>query len=192
MATLTRQQLAAFPWRLFGPSAAVDLLRLSAGCTQAVRLRLTSNVDVAYVLDWGRANELGVVVDEERFVALASDVDHARHVLQVDAADRPHELTLGVLLGYPLCCAQEIARIGENAIDARAREIATWRFPGRWAAIEPGGYLAGRSLISHLPCSERCAPSLRQARRALECLDEIGGVPAYVEMRNWAGSISTT
>jgi hypothetical protein len=189
LATLTRQQLATFPWRLFGPSAAVDLLRLYAGCTQAVRLRLTLDVDVACVLDWGRANALGVVVDEEQFVALASNFDHARHVLQVDAADRPHELALGVLLGYPLCCAQEIARVGENAIDPRAREIATWRFPGRWAAIDPAGYLAGRSLISHLPCSERCAPSLRHAGRALERLGELRGVPAYVEVRNWAGSV---
>lgn len=189
MATLTHRQLGSFPWAQFGRCVTVDLLRLYARCTEAVRLRLAAAADDALVLEWARRAGCSLVVDSDGYVAVAADESLARRVLRVDASSEPHELELGALLGYPRCCAAEIAQVGERAIDARARETHAWRFTRQWAAINPAHYLVGRALISHLPCSERCQPSLNVASRSLRALDDLAGIPAYADMRLWAAGV---
>jgi hypothetical protein len=186
---LSAQTLKRFPWETVGAYARVDLLRLSAGCTQAIRLRIEGGGDGGVVRGWARRHGVGIATDAERYMALAPDEARAREVLRIDASVEPHALELGALLGYPPCCAREVARIGEEAIDAREREIARWNFTGEWDLIDPSRYRRGEALVSHLPCSPRCEPSRGAALRAHVRLAELVEVPAYAAMSAWAATL---
>jgi hypothetical protein len=70
-----------------------------------------------------------------------------------------------VMLGYPRCCSRAAARHGDEGIDARQAAMASQRFLGRFAAINPSGYSSGEASVSHVPCSHRCAASLRLVAR---------------------------
>src|SRR3546814_12102422 len=88
--------------------------------------------------------------------------------MSIDRERGNHTAHLGLMLGYPRCCARAAARVGESSLDTWAAGLTRRRFLGRFTAIQITGYRQGRALISHIPCSPNCLASLLLARRSEE------------------------
>ena len=151
-----------FPWSQAPPSVAVDLLALAAG-RAAVRFELLASAPLEA---WASERHLAVVRDES-FAVVARSSDLAAAVLQVDRSAEPHLIELGVLLGYPQCCARHANELGEHRLDELAALAAGRRLSGDQQLIDISRYSDGLALVSHVPCSPQCAPSLMQAHAAL-------------------------
>ena len=175
----------SFPREALPSSAAVDALQLSANLKSAFRCRLTALALFPFVRPWCELHGLAVRVDQDGFVCIARTIELASRVLEVDRSTEPHERMLGLLLGYPLCCAESVARAGESNIDILAEQIRQWRFDGEYRLIEPSGYLDGTSLICHLPCSPVCSASLVIARSALRFVNQHRFEPGFERWSNW-------
>lgn len=148
------------------PSAVVDFMLLFAGAKPTVRVELRK-VQGAEALDvWCRESELDYACDAEGFACVSTESGAARHVLHLDRSAQAHEVALGQALGYPLCCCQRVADIGEAQIDKYASRVARWSFTGPYVRINPVGYVNGVALLSHLPCSVDCDRSLSIAEQA--------------------------
>ena len=165
------ENLRALPWHSLRPSALVDFILLLACGKPAVRLQAEGGGDprvMAELSAWCRDRGFDMATDGEGFACVASEAGYAGRVLEIDRRPEPHELELGLALGYPRCCAERIAALGESGIDDYAREASTWLFAGPYRRINPSAYREGCALISHLPCSPACGPSLVLANRAWE------------------------
>jgi hypothetical protein len=173
-ARLIRRRLLELPAEL-AASATVDALGVLMRVKPAMRTR--SGDGTPALLEWADASHLSGVADAEGFVAVASSEALAVKVLAVDRSPDDHCAELGSLLGYPLCCVERIAAVGESAIDAYAESIAAWRYDGAFQLIDASGYRDGRALISHLPCSAECRCSLELARSCLPVAAELRGLP---------------
>lgn len=173
---------AALPHELLPLSAKVDFLHLLGLEKPAVRTNVPEQAMQA-LRRWCLRYGYGWDADEEGYCCVASSVGLAREVLEVDRRVEPHETELGLLLGYPRCCCEAIARVGESGIDDRAAEVARWPFKGRFRLIDPSGYRQGASLICHLPCRADCAASLEIAERAVRFLQPRLSEPAFVSWR---------
>ena len=143
------------------PSAQVDLAQLRRSLRPVVRSELEPGADRLKVRQWARRQGLYLSLDRDGFFALSPIAVAARRVLRIDARPGRHAIALGRALGYPACCSREAARRGEENIDAWSGAMSRRRFFGRFRAIGPGDYAAGGGYISHVPCSHRCAASLR-------------------------------
>jgi hypothetical protein len=163
---LTR--LRALPLSWLRPSALVDCLLLSLNEKPAIRLRIDSESGINHLRAWCRHSGFDLAADEDSFACVSAESGFASKVLELDRRTEAHEIELGLALGYPLCCCERVASIGESNIDSYAQEVATWPFVGEHRWINPSGYHSGLALISHLPCSIDCAPSLAIASRARE------------------------
>ncbi len=128
-------------------------------------------IGLAKLAAWCEQYSFAFKVDDEGYVCVARDIYLASIILSVAQSFEPHELRLGSLLGYPSCCCNFVSVIGEANIDTLAVEVATWSFVGRFRLINPSGYLDGKSLICHLPCSPECSASLRIAEQALNFIE---------------------
>ncbi|MBW4598524.1 MAG: hypothetical protein KME29_02660 [Calothrix sp. FI2-JRJ7] len=159
--------LYSLPREILSPSTNVDFLYFFACNKPAVRVRIQQRNDLVKLADWCGEYGFAFQVDDENYVCVARDIELARMILLLDGSAEPHESTLGSLLGYPPCCCNFISNIGEANIDTLAAEAATWSFVGRFRLINPTGYIEGKSLICHLPCSPKCMASLHLAERAL-------------------------
>lgn len=156
------RMVAAFPWEVMLPSFRVDMLGMIAAGKPAVRAVLPSAPsDQARLRE--AAAEFGIADESDgSYVVLAREEPRAREVLAVDRCAEPHEFELGLLLGYPYCCAKYAAEVGEQHLDSPAlsggREgSADERETGR--LIDVSRYRDGIALISHIPCSSGCEPS---------------------------------
>lgn len=85
-------------------------------------------------------------------------------VSKVDNSYFSHTFVLGILLGYPYCCAKKLAKIGEVNIDDWEIKYFSKNIPNDLRnLINPLGYHQGSALISHVPCSWDCKASLNIA-----------------------------
>jgi len=150
------------------PSAVVDFMLLYAGAKPAVRIELRERKGAEPLYVWCRESELDYASDADGFACVSAEPGVARQVLELDRSWRAHEVELGRALGYPLCCCQQVAWIGESQIDKLARRVAHWTFTGPYARINPAGYVNGLALVSHLPCSVDCNQSLDIAEQACQ------------------------
>ena len=165
--------LRALPWDLLRPSALVDFIQLLACGKPAVRLLVGGDGEpraVEALSLWCRDRGFGLAADGDGFACIAAEGGRAGRILELDRRPGAHEVELGLALGYPRCCCERVAAVGESAIDAYAAEVAGWPFAGPYRRINPGGYRQGLSLICHLPCSPACVASLEIADRAREFL----------------------
>lgn len=163
------ESLRALPWELLRPSALVDCILFFSYCKPAVRLLVKGDNEqylIKALLRWCHERELDFAFDSEGFVCIASNEGASEHILGIDRRSESHEIDLGLALGYPLCCCERVAAIGESGIDAYAIEVALWTFAGSYQRINPCGYRQGLSLISHLPCSPTCEASLEIANQS--------------------------
>ena len=154
------------PWNTLPKSARVDLAQFLAN-KPAIRTKVKNLSCVHKVVTWAKKCGLVCFSDHEGYVVIAKNSQLAREVLKIDQSSTPHEWELGLLLGYPKCCCNYIAAIGEENIDTISVNMKNWNFIGKFRLINPHFYLQGRSLISHLPCSPKCLPSLVLAHRTL-------------------------
>jgi hypothetical protein len=127
-------------------------------------------------------------VDEDGFICIATNKELANRVLDIDRSPEAHEIQLGTLLGYPPCCCAVVANAGESNIDMLADQIHQWAFVGESKLIDPSGYLAGNSLICHLPCSPQCIHSLVIARSALLFVNRHRCAPEFMQWKRWFSS----
>ena len=183
---MTVGQLARFPFGRFPLSTRVDLLRLFACSARVIRLRPFEDCGASAAREWATEAGLAAQVDGEGYVALGRSQERARRVLRVDASVDPHEEDLGRLLDYPECCVKAIATIGESAIDRRAAELSRAPHRDRFGLIDIAGYRYGLALVSHVPCSSACSPTLELAERSLTALDRLTELPQYEALRAWA------
>ena len=165
-----------------------DLAQLDAGVRPAIRSELRA-CPARVLQAWARRRRLFPAVDGDGFFAMARRPAEARRLLRIDRLARPHLVTLGRALGYPACCCLAAARRGEEHIDEWSAEISSETFIGAFKLINPDGYAEGRALLSHVPCSPRCLPSLRMAlavqRRTRGPGRERAGRQRHVAL-NWA------
>ncbi len=164
------------------PSAQVDLAQLRRSIRPAIRSQVAGPVDRTELRRWTRRTGLFAVVDKDGFFSLSADASSARRVLRIDARAGRHVVALGRALGYPICCCRAAARCKEERLDAWAEVISSRRFVGLFRLIQPKGYLNGSSSISHVPCSARCAASLRMA---CALAGDMGGRGAKFWKRLW-------
>ena len=175
----------SIPREALPASAAVDVLHLSANLKSAFRSRLTTPSLFSVVQLWCEQHCLAFRVDQDGFVCVARTIGLATRILRVDRSLEPHERELGSLLGYPTCCSELVACVGESSIDMLAEQVRGWQFVGEYRLIDPSGYLDGNSLICHLPCSPRCSDSLAIARSALIFANQHRFEPGFERWSNW-------
>lgn len=146
------------------PSFQTDLAQLKAGVRHVVRSELADGKDsLSKLRAWARRMGLFAAVDRDGFFTLSCSPSAARRALHIDRLPGRHETALGQVLGYPLCCCRAAARQSEACIDEWALSISKRRFIGLYRLIHPGGYSDGQAILSHVPCSPRCRPSLQMA-----------------------------
>lgn len=160
-------QLNSLPSNELAPSILVDLLHFIACDKLAVRFHLDDSDTQTQIINWCHIHEYSVSSDTERYICITHNLELAENILHIDADPMPHAQKLGLLLGYPECCSQFIHKLGECNIDWVAELIGGWKFDRRFNLINPSGYLEGKSLICHLPCSPVCESSLEIAEKAL-------------------------
>jgi hypothetical protein len=161
------QQLRSLPREVLPASATVDFLHFVACDKPAIRTQVQESDAETKVAGWCKQYNFTFQIDSDGYLCVARNAETACLVLSVDRSLEPHEKHLGILLGYPTCCCEFVATAGEANIDLLAEEIATWSFTGRFHRINPAGYLDGKALICHLPCSPNCLASLHLAEKAL-------------------------
>lgn len=164
-----RQYGAAPLW--MRPSARVDLAQLGGGVRPVIRSEFVGRPDLVRVRQWARRMGLYLVADKAGFFALGANSSTVRRTFRTDSRPGRHMVALGRLLGYPVCCCLVAARRLEEGLDAWAGSLSRRPFLGLFKLIRPGRYGAGRSLISHVPCSARCRASLVMA---LHLQEQIG------------------
>jgi hypothetical protein len=184
------QSLRSLPKEVLPASATVDFLHLIACGKSAVRTQIQETNSLTKVAVWCEQYGFAFQADNEGYVCVARDAELARRILLVDQSGEPHEWKLGNLLGYPACCCDFVAAAGEANIDALAAEIATRTFVGRFRLTNPTGYLDGKSLLCHLPCSSQCWASLQIAEQALNFIKANLDEPILSPWLSWLTSIA--
>ncbi|MEY2420005.1 MAG: hypothetical protein QOI95_72 [Acidimicrobiaceae bacterium] len=179
--------ITLLPWRDLSPSAQVDVLGWCAEVKPALRLARNHYVhDVCGpVRAWATLVGASVAYDEKFIVVAEAD---AGAIVVIDGSSTPHEYELGMRLGYPPCCAENIKRVTESRIDAYARQAARWPFPSTHKLCDPSGYLTGRALISHLPCAPACDASLELALAAAALIDSLP-LDRRLPFSTWAATL---
>jgi hypothetical protein len=160
----------------------VDFVLFFACGKPAVRLIVDTAEGLEALGSWSDRRCLDFASDGEGFACVGRGAGAAALVLDIDRRNEAHEADLGRVLGYPLCCCERVASVGESGIDAYAAEVAAWLFEGDYRRIDPSGYKAGRALISHLPCSPVCEASLVIANRARAFVLEHSREPVLTQL----------
>lgn len=160
------EQLRSLPLGLLRPSALVDFVLFFACEKPSVRLLVDTADGLGALGAWSERWGFDFATDGEGFACVGRGDGTAALVLEIDRRAEAHETELGLALGYPPCCCERVASVGESGIDAYAAEVATWPFKGEYRRTNPAGYRSGRALVSHLPCSPACDASLAIANRA--------------------------
>jgi len=173
-AQLIRSRLLALP-SLLAASVTVDALGMLAAAKPAMRTFAGDHASA--LVAWASDTNLNAATDTDGFVAVAHSRATANLVLAVDRSPEQHCAELGTLLGYPRCCADRIAALGEPAIDDYAETVSHWNYSGPFRLIDTAGYASGRALISHLPCSSTCRYSLELAQCCLPVAATLGPLP---------------
>jgi hypothetical protein len=176
------ERLRSAPLKLLRPSVLVDFVLFLACEKPAVRLMVDNKDGFEALGKWCRQWGFDFAADEEDFACVSSEPGTASRVLEIDRRAYAHEIELGRALGYPACCCERVAEVGESEIDSYALVVEGWSFEGPYRRINPAGYRLGRALISHLPCSPTCEASLAIADGAYRFVVENAGEPALSEL----------
>jgi hypothetical protein len=166
---LSALDLGRMPGSLF-----VDLFHLLFLDKPAVRFCTADRSEQVVLEEWAQSAALRLIRHgDDSALYLGHDEEYLRKVCEVDNRSIPHEYELGLLLGYPHCCARAVAHLGEGYIDQLEDDCKYWAFENDYRLINPIGYHAGKAFIAHLPCSSHCNQSLAI------------GIAAYSRYRAW-------
>lgn len=164
----------------------IDFLLLLAKLKPALRIKIDTDSIKNEVGEWCVSNGFAFLCNRSNYACIALAQGAAERLQQTDDSCWPHEYQLGRLLGYPECCCNKIADVGEENIDEWERVfIQRSRFEGQFVLISPAGYREGRSLISHIPCSSACRPSLDIALAALRVIMDHTGNRHFCRWECW-------
>ena len=144
-------------------SASVDLAQLAAGVRPAIRTEMSFSESYETVARWARRHGWNIDIDIDNFIAISPSFNLCRRIIRIDRYQHDHTYQLGRELGYPKCCCRAAERVGESNLDTWEFALAERPFLAPFDAIDPSLYRYGRSLISHIPCSTNCVPSLNMA-----------------------------
>ncbi|MBX9806106.1 MAG: DUF483 domain-containing protein [Alphaproteobacteria bacterium] len=174
------------PWNIFPLSFKVDFCQFLAEIKPAVRTHILKeqnmNQFLISMLDLGFHS----ILDNKNFLFISRDKFLSKKIMKVDNSLLPHTAEFGRLLGYPECCVQYIEGFGENEIDRIAENYKASDFNERFSLIDITRYLEGIALISHVPCSTKCQPSLNIATSTYSFIKENNCQKGF---NNWAESI---
>lgn len=145
-------------------SANVDLMLFLLGQKQCFRTRIKSkDRNLCNFFEWVSSNNFYYEIKQINYLYIGIEKDFISQVSKVDHSHKRHERELGILLGYPICCVEKIAEVGEEYIDDFENWLITQSFEGAFQLINPVNYRKGFAFISHVPCSTKCQESLAQA-----------------------------
>jgi len=165
---------------LFLPSLRTDLILLLVGIKPCLRTKVQDyqGHEVSFT-QWGQEHHLFHAVAFGDFFYLSPSPGLVQQAKQIDHALVPHERSFGHLLGYPECCCEKIASLGEGNIDAYEMQLVKEPFKGEFTLINPASYRQGQAFISHVPCSTTCMPSLIQAKKFTQFLESHRGLSLF-------------
>jgi hypothetical protein len=144
-------------------SAHIDILLFLLGLKTCMRTCMNNAfTHIQLLQSWSM--QFSLYFDIDHFVYLAKDKQLLLEVKRTDHSLNPHEIELGALFGYPLCCCEKIAQVGEENIDTFEEQLIQQSFVGEFQLINPSGYRQGKAFISHVPCTTSCQNSLKQAK----------------------------
>ena len=162
-------QLNTLPETAFPTSIYVDLLHFISCEKPCVRIYLQNITNHKVITNWCKRHNFAFYIDQYGYICIAHSINTAKEVLRIDKSTIPHTFQLGQMLGYPHCCCDFVAKIGEANIDVLEKEIiSAWEFSGLYKLINPIDYKSGKALICHLQCSTTCTKSLQLAQKALD------------------------
>ncbi len=102
----------------------------------------------------------------------ARDAETVRRLRQLQTTAPSDALTqIGAILGYPACCVQAFAAIGDRSDNSYNRVAAAARTSvgGAWPAVLDDTAL---KLLPHFVCTYRCERSVEQSRQLLDALSD--------------------
>lgn len=171
------------PWPDLSPSVRVDILGIHAYRKPALRIAVR---DIAIAACTAAAlTEAGwASVHDEEYLVAAPTAQMAQHILDVDRGPQPHALELGLLLGYPECCARATAAIGEEHIDDHATRLGDDCDREQAHHLDPRGYQTGVALVPYVACSPHCSRAMRQANAACAYIAQTTATTA-VDQEPW-------
>ncbi len=147
----------------FPPSVNVDFLLFLCGKKHSLRTQPKNRLDLPLFNQWSQQWGYTCSLDPDNYFYLSTNSDLLTQVRTLDHSVQSHERELGQLLGYPICCCEKIAEVGEGHIDAFERTYSSQKFWGPFRLIDPRNYQKGKSFSAHIPCSTTCVESLKQA-----------------------------
>lgn len=131
--------------------------------------RRERRVEVAPADRWTDDRERGTPAVE---LYAARDPETLRRLVQLQTTDPSHGIgAIGALLGYPACCVQAFAALGDRSDNSYNRVAAAVRTSvgEPWPALLDDTVI---KLLPHFPCTYRCERSLDQARRLFDALSD--------------------
>ncbi len=142
-------------------SARIDFLLFLLKIKPCLRTRIDLDNDKcdAFLL-WVKSLSFFCSISHYDFLYISSDEKLLDRVITLDHSEKAHEKELGSLLGYPSCCTEKIAQVGERNIDDFESWLITQNFVDSFKYINPNLYQVGRAFISHVPCCTTCQSSL--------------------------------
>jgi hypothetical protein len=149
-------------------SARVDLLLHLTGHKPCIRTTIVKERNEEDLREWCERFGYEYQIDSEDYLYIGRSTDLLDRAIELDHSVQPHAQNFGQLLGYPSCCCQRIATVGEDQIDAYEERLVAKGFADPFVFISPLRYRAGSAFISHVPCSTTCRPSLLQAISAVK------------------------
>lgn len=174
------------PWEGLPPSAKVDFCQFLKGIKPAVRTRTQNSKCLSTLMSLCTSFEWHSAYDLDGYIALSMTKNLPDTILEVDRDPFPHEIHLGALLGYPDCCCQHIASHGESQIDQIADAFKRGNLNEEFKLIDISLYDRGIALISHVPCSSQCLPSLEMAKSLKTFIQESDSRGSF---SNWCDEI---
>jgi hypothetical protein len=151
------------PWEGLPLSAKVDMCQLLSQVKPAIRLHVQDQAYLKTLISIFDSLSWYTAYDMDGYIVISAVKDLPHTILEVDQNPSPHEIHLGSLLGYPNCCCQYISQYGESQIDQLAEAFKKENLADKFKLIDISYYNKGLALLSHIPCSYECLPSLQRA-----------------------------
>ena len=89
------------------PSDYVDFLLFLGNLKRAIRLGKNSNDIYQLVVAWCQQYRFSYYVSSSGYMYISKTYLTARLICSIDDSPFPHAFLLGLLLGYPICCAKK-------------------------------------------------------------------------------------
>lgn len=168
------------------PSDYVDMLLFLSHNKPTVRLGLNSEAAYQSMADWCTMHHFNYCISQANYMYISTSHYLANLTRIIDDATFPHEFILGILLGYPSCCARKASLVGEINLDQWEQEqYSLFDAQASLQLINPTKYLSGASLIAHIPCSTNCKKSLRIAKKTLSVISQNKASPYFNRWKQW-------